>query len=279
MFVKKIMKKIIVVFDGAHFSEGAIEFAQELNKRHPILLTGVFLAQADYAGLFNYGDAITAPLYIPVIDVDEEIIKKNISRFKAVCQKHEIEYKVHEDYFDFALRELKKETRFADLLIIGSESYYNYISLREPNEFMQDTLHGVECPVLVVPEKFKFPVNTILCYDGSESSVYAIKQFAYLFPEMTGNPALLLYAVENLDAEIPDELSIEELVPRHFPHLTISKLDLKPRKKLREWLAEKEAAIVVSGAFGRSLLSRIFKKSFASDIIRDHRLPVFIAHK
>jgi hypothetical protein len=144
---------------------------------------------------------------------------------------------------------------------------------------VQDTLHGAECPVLVVPEKFRFPVNNILCYDGSESSVYAIKQFAYLFPEMSQNPTILIYAKGNADTEFPDEVNMEELVARHFPQLTITMLDLEPGKDLRAWLAEKEAAIVVSGSFGRSLLSRLFKKSFAAGLINDHRLPVFIAHK
>jgi hypothetical protein len=273
------MKKILLVFDGTHFSEGAFEFTRVLNEKQPLLLTGVFLPQADFAGFFNYGDAITTPLYIPVMDVHEEIAQKNISRFKALCQKQGIEYRVHEDYFDFALPELKKETRFADLLIIGSESFYNYIAIREPNEFVQDTLHGAECPVLVVPEKFKFPVNNILCYDGSESSVYAIKQFTYLFPEMSSNSTLLIFANGNADTEFPDEANIEELVARHFPNLTITRLDLESGKNLREWLTEKEAAVVISGSFGRSLLSRLFKKSFASGIINDHRLPVFIAHK
>jgi nucleotide-binding universal stress UspA family protein/ribosomal protein S21 len=273
------MKKILVVFDGAHFSGGALEFSRVMNELQPLLLTGVFLPQADYAGLFNYGDAITTPLYIPVIDANEKIIEKNIRRFKALCEKQGIEYRVHEDNFDFALPELKKETRFADLLIIGSESFYNYIAIREPNEYVQETLHSSECPVLVVPERFTFPVHNILCYDGSESSVYAIKQFAYLFPELTKNPSLLIYAGKEGDIKIPDDTKMEELVARHFPNLSITSLEMEPRKKIREWLAEKDGSIVVSGSYGRSLLSRLFKKSFASGIISDHRLPVFIAHK
>jgi hypothetical protein len=273
------MKKILLVFDGTHFSEGAFEFVKEMNNRHPLLVTGIFLPQADFASFFNYGDAMSAPFYIPVVEVDEEVIKKNIIRFKAVCEKQGIEYRVHEDYWDFALPELRKETRFADLLVLGSESFYEYIGTKESREYLQDTLHGVECPVLVVPEKFMFPANNILCYDGSESSMYAIKHFAYLFPELTMNPTVLIYAKENGGTEIPDETNMEELVARHFPNLTITSLDLQPGKTLREWLDEKEAPIMVSGSFGRSLLSRIFKKSFASEIINDHRLPVFIAHK
>ena len=38
-------------------------------------------------------------------------------------------------------------------------------------------------------------------------------------------------------------------------------------------------AILVSGSFGRSMFSEMFRKSFVSDVIAEHKLPVFIAHK
>ena len=274
------MKKILLAFDGMHFSEGALEFARRLNELRPVLLTGIFLPQAEYANLWSYGDAMSGPLFIPVIEnSEEEKVEKNIARFEKLCQKQGIEYRVHKDCFDFALPELKKETRFADLLIIGSESFYENLGTKGPNDYIQDTLHGVECPVLVVPEIFDFPTTSILSYDGSESSVYAIKQFAYLFPEMAENPTLLVYAKEETDNEIPDEVNIEELAARHFPDLTVTKLDIKPEKYFSAWLAEKKSAILISGSFGRSLFSRVFKKSFISGVIKDHKLPVFIAHR
>lgn len=273
------MKKILLVFDGTHFSEGAFELARKMNDQHPVLLTGVFLPQADCARLWNYGDAMTVPVYMPVADIDEEIAKKNIARFKALCQKHGIECRVHEDYFDFALPELKKETRFADLLIIGSESFYEFVGTKESNEHLQDALHGVECPVLVVPENFKFPMANILCYDGSESSVFAIKQFAYLFPDMAEHPTVLVYANGGRENEIPDEINIEELTATHYPNLTITKLNIEPKKFLMERLADEKGTILIAGSYGRSLFSRIIKRSFVTRIIKDHKFPVFVAHK
>ena len=150
------MKKVMLVFDGAHFSEGAFEFCRIMNEIQPLLLTAVFLPQSDYGGLFNYADAITTPLNIPVLDINQEIIQKNMSRFSAYCEKQGIEYRVHEDNTGFALPVLKNETRFADLLVIGSESFYNYIAVREPNEYVQATLHSAECPVLLVPKSLRF---------------------------------------------------------------------------------------------------------------------------
>jgi hypothetical protein len=37
--------------------------------------------------------------------------------------------------------------------------------------------------------------------------------------------------------------------------------------------------IFLTGAFGRRELSTLFKKSFLSEIIHEHQIPVFVAHK
>jgi nucleotide-binding universal stress UspA family protein len=144
---------------------------------------------------------------------------------------------------------------------------------------LQDALNDVACPVLVVPEKFEFPESIILAYDGSDSSVYAIKQFAYLFPELCNREVLLVYASDERVKKLPDKVLIEELAARHFTKLSLLKLDIDPEKFSNTWLLEKKSAMIVSGSFGRSGLSQLFKKSFVTAVIRDHRLPVFIAHR
>jgi hypothetical protein len=80
--------------------------------------------------------------------------------------------------------------------------------------------------------KIRFPENVILAYDGTEQSVYAIKQFAYLFPEMAEMPTLLVYASKDTAEDFPGKGQIEELVARHFPNLTLLKLDINPKSTL-----------------------------------------------
>jgi hypothetical protein len=272
------MKKILLAFDGSHFSEGAFEFASRINEQQNILLTGVFLPLVDASSLWSYSGGTDRGL-IPLLEADqsEEVIK-NIERFKTLCQKKNIEYRVHTDYLGFALPELKRESRFADLVILGSESFYQSFNNGEPSDYLKDALHDAECPVLVIPEKFDFPDNNILTYDGSDSSVYAIKQFAYLFPELSVNKTTLIYLNES-DKPIPDESNVEELVSRHYSNLTIFKLELPSSKYFSTWVSEKKNAILVSGSFGRSFMSQMFKRSFVSGAIRDHKLPIFIAHR
>ena len=274
------MNKILVAFDGTHFSEGALNFIRNRNEISKILVTGVFLPKLDFADLRrSYSDGMIGPLFIPVEEKpDSSEIEKNILRFEAFCIKNQIEFRVHRDFENFAMPELKKETRFAHLLVIGSESFYKNLGTEEPNEYLQDALHSSECPVVVVPEKYEFPQSNILTYDGSEASVYAIKQFTYLFPDMTSNNTLLVYARDHSDKEMPDEIYIEELVSRSFPNLTIMKLNLEPAKYFARWLSDKKSAMVISGSYGRSSFSSLFKKSFITGVIKDHKIPAFISH-
>jgi hypothetical protein len=275
------MKKVILAFDGGHFSEGAFEFARQMNMAQPILLTGIFLPQIDYANLWSYANGSSGTLFIPMVEDQEvDIIEQNMIRFQKLCAANNIDNRLHKDFYDFTLPALKKECRFADLVILGSESFYKNFGQEEPNDYLKDALHAAECPVIVVPEKTSYPETNILAFDGSASSVFAIKQFAYLFPDLCQNKTLLIYAKNREEGiQFPDEEYIEELAARHFSDLSLFKLDFNPRKYLANWLADKENAILVTGAFGRSFFSRLFKPSFVSEIINAHKVPVFIAHR
>jgi hypothetical protein len=275
------MKKFLLAFDGKNFSTGALDFVKTLNEINPILVVGAFLPQASYASLWsNSGGAMVGSWVIPVFEGESsEIGQKSIEHFESYCTRNHLEYRVHKDFYDFAVPEIKKETRFADLMVISSETFYESPGSREPSDYLQEVLHQLECPVVVVPENFDFPTSNILTYDGSETSVYAIKQFAYLFPELCDNTTMLVYAREKGGEEFPEEINIEELAARHFSDLTLLRVEADPRKYFNSWLMEHNKSIVISGAFGRSGLSRAFRKSFVSEIISDHRLPVFLAHK
>ncbi len=274
------MKKILLAFDGMHFSDGAFEFARILNENKRILLTGVFLPEVDYAILSDYsGGGMVGDLSVPLVaNHTAEAVKISREKFAKLCNLNFIEYRIHDDYIEFALPELKKESAFADLMIIGSQSFYKNLGTEDVNQYLEDTLHQAQCPVVVVPEKFHFPQTNILAYDGSASSVYAIKQFAYLFPDLVQNPTILVYSNKESLAEIPDQVNIEELVARHFRDLTLFKMEADPRQYLNTWLIKRNSAILISGSYGRSGLSRLFHKSFLSDVIKDHHIPVFVTH-
>jgi hypothetical protein len=275
------MKKVLIAFDGTSFSESAFEFVRRLNKAEPILATGVFVPQLDFANLWSYSAAAgVAGIYIPLVEDEETlIINENIKHFEDLCRKNNVSYRVHKDFFDFALPELKKESRFADVMVISGELFYKRFLETGHLDYLRDLLHISECPVVVIPEQYQFPDNNILAYDGSEEAVYAIKLFAYLFPKLAANRTLLVYAEDDHDKEIPSEEYITELINQHYRDVTFYKLEGNAKKDFYKWMKSMKGSILVSGSFSRSGISEAFRKSFVSDIIKDHQLPVFIAHK
>ncbi|MFM7769826.1 MAG: hypothetical protein ACKO8Q_04650, partial [Bacteroidota bacterium] len=184
--------------------------------------------------------------------------------------------RTHKDTNLFAMEELIRETRFADLLIISSELFYENIDNIQPNEYLRRTLHESECPVLLVPENFLEPNSVLLSYDGKASSVFAIKQFAYLLGDRLALNALLYHGVGE---EIPEKKRINELSAQHFDPLSIEHLNHNDAEQLKDWLTKNQHTILVAGAYGRGELSTIFRKSYIRDLIRAHKIPIFIAHR
>jgi nucleotide-binding universal stress UspA family protein len=273
------MKKILLVFDGTHFSEGSFRMVNFLNEMETSLVTGIFLQPIDYRDIVGYtGVGNGSPITISPFQTDTDVIKKNVERFESKCIHAGIEFRTHVDTDLFALEELQKETRFADLMIISTELFYENIGKDQPNEYLKKVLRQTECPILLVPEQYNLPNKLMLAYDGKPDSVFAIKQFTYLFPQLN-NWDTKLITMEDEDEELPHQELIEELAAKHFSNLTIEVVSTETAASFANWMAEHDDYLLVAGAYGRSELSNLFKKSFLSEVIEQHKTPVFVAHK
>ena len=276
----KTMKKLIIALDGQHFPKGAFEFAKSINFSTKILLAGIFLSPVDYSKLLVFTGMEAAPLLPEWLtkNEDNELVNKNVNKFTEACTNEGIEYRIHKDIDMMAISSLIEESRFADTLIISSELFYDNVSKSQPNFYLEEVLKKSECPVMLLPENYEEPKQVILTYDGSESSVFAIKQFAYVHPELAKKETILL-SILNHEDDLPEYGLITELVSRHFPNLRLQALHLKNKKDFTEWLLHMPNSFIVMGAFSRSLISHLFKKSFASEVIHEIKMPIFISHK
>ena len=259
----------------------SFEFALEMNAEMPILLTGAFLPQAFHLeSLLYYTGGAAAPV---VNDYPQEeafaASDAAIAQFKTLCEKNNMEYRIHEEPGEELSPALLKETRYADLALISND-----VLSGNPNNdlfegYLKTLLRHTECPVVLMPAKFHKASNVLLAYDGSSSSVYAIRQFAALFPALSKLPALLFYMHPDKSTLLPDMDFIEELAGRHFSDLTIFKAPVSSNAHLAPWLEGQAGSMLVAGSKGRSMLSETLHPSFIQEIIRAHELPVFIAHK
>ena len=181
------MKKILAAFDGTKYSEGASKYAIEIAKATNSMLVGVFIQDMRYLN-FTYAYAWDQP-FVDFTSIkqsqhqEKEKINLNIKLFKNSCGEKGVHHKVHLDK-GVPLQELLNESVFSDLIIIDSHTSFFSLGDKSPSPFLKDFLADSHCPVLIVPHHYSFFDKAALCYDGSPSSVYAIKMFSYLFSEL-----------------------------------------------------------------------------------------------
>jgi hypothetical protein len=143
---------------------------------------------------------------------------------------------------------------------------------------MGETLRISECPVIVVPENFESVDRLAIAYDGGKEAMFALKQFAYLFPDFSDLPADFVHVKDEAGDEIPDRELLQEYASSHFDALFASKLHFEAKKYFPAWLENRKNVFLVTGSYSRSSFSNTFRQSFADKVIAKHACPVFIAH-
>ena len=137
--------------------------------------------------------------------------------FDKACQQPDLEYGIHHDH-KIAIQKLKHENICADLLIIDSAETLTHYTEKLPTRFKRDLLSNAQCPVLVVPSKYKPIQKIILLYDGEPSSVHAIKMFSYLLPQLKPLDTEVL-SIKPVDTTLhmPDNKLIKKFMKSHYP--------------------------------------------------------------
>ena len=93
-------------------------------------------------------------------------------------------------------------------------------------------------------------------------------------------PSLFLFAGEDkYQKDLPFRDYLTELAAQHYKDLTLQVAEADPSKFFRMWMDERKGSLLICGAMHRSDISQFLKKSFVKDIIKDHHIPVFIAHR
>lgn len=274
------MKRILLAFDGEHLSKSVLDCAVQMNSVQPVHAVGCFLPAVDYAELlYSFGGVMSGPIYITEVGAgDEKVVKKNIADFTELCKQYDVACSVFTDDTRHIVSMIRDETRFADLLVIDGSSFYKNAGAEIQKEYLTNVMHKSECPVLIVTRDYKPPKSIILAYDGSEQSVFAIKQFFSMFPYDPAVPVLLVYFGDK-DEKVPQKSKIEQLLSCYCRGYVITKLDFHKQKDIEDWLITNNDPIVVTGAHSRSSISELIHKSFVTTITRDSRLMVFVAHK
>ncbi|MBX9781763.1 MAG: universal stress protein [Chitinophagaceae bacterium] len=277
------MKKIAAAFDGLKYSRSTREYAIHFAKQSGAHLVGIFLDDPSYTSYKIYELAVkegSGETKLKQLDAKDTQTRATAAEdFKKACEKEGIHFTIHKDR-NIAIQELKHETIYADLLIIDGNETFTHYTESLPTRFIRDLLGDTQCPVLVVPEKFKSVDKIVILYDGEPSSVHAVKMFSYMMPFLKHLPVEVISVKSPGNSlHLPDNKMMKEFMKRHFPKAVYTVLKGLAEEEVMNYLKnEKENAMVVLGAYRRSAVSRWFRQSMADVLMKNVKLPLFIAH-
>lgn len=271
-------KQILFVCAGSEFPQGAFNFLLQMQQEEQVSVLGLFFSPTDYEAIATASQLPIQGPYDRVMEKAREVVAANKALFAKQCDQHYIRYQMHENDNHWDKNILVKESRYADVILLSGEMFYADINLGQPDGCLREALRAAECPLLVIPENYQQCDHLFFAFDGSKESVFAMKQFGYLFPQFTDLPAEVVYVKDEISNTIPDLEHLRRYARLHFESMGFSKLHFTASRNFANWIGEHKQVMLVTGSYGRSSFSYLGKRSFAEQVVHDHKIPVFICH-
>ena len=272
------MERILVLVDPSGLDRETMKFACYIANLTKSTLTGIFF-NPDMHHQLQKAEAIrhAGSISTDVINQQHHLSELK-SGFIQYCDNHQtltkpeiIEVKQVEDIYT--------HTRFADLLILTPD----YGAMPDRSVLASDNILSVlkqaECPVFVAPLSMKDLSEIVFTYDGTASSVFAIKQFTQLFPELKDLMVTLLQVKADYSDNVDFREKINDYLHTHYRFVNILVLKGNPEDELFSYLLDKKQMFVVMGAFGKHFMHSVLHRSTATLLLKTTALPVFISHK
>lgn len=277
------MERILLAVNTNRPDPASIEFAARIASLARTKLTALFLEKVYYEPVLveqpevlQYSVHLLQTGEVAAVHAD---IERAMELVQEECRFAGVGLEVIPDSGD-PLRQTIYESRYADFVILDPGMSFSQISDGVPTHFVKEVLLHAECPVLLSPKEFVGIEEVVFCYDGSPSSIFAIKQFTLLLPQFRNKHVVLLEVdpAGREDAHNDDRKRMIEWLNLHYRSAAYRLLKGKAKDELFNYLFLKTKTIVIMGAYGRSMLSNFFRKSHADALIRMADLPLFIAH-
>ena len=275
------MNKILVVINAHQPNMASIDFACSIAAMTKSKLTGLFIENlyfhhpAPDLDDAPYSQAVQTKTENVGVTTETDLAVK---LFVQECALNNIQAETYIDSGE-PIQQVIYESRFADLLIVDPKINFYDVDEQLPSHFTKEILANAECPVMLAPEKKGSIEAVVFCYDGTSSSVFALKQFTYLMTGMRNKKAMLL-EVNKTGNEIfnEDHRRIMAWLRTHYSVVEYHALKGRAKDELFTYFFMKSGEVIVMGSYGRTALSNFFKHSAAETIIRTLDLPIFITH-
>lgn len=277
------MNKVIAALDGLKLSEITLDYAAYLAKDFNTHIVAAFLEDIAYRARPHTNDEDFVftdwSQKDTVIQKENEVRAASKRKLQAKFDNRGVHYNIHKNKM-FALETLINESYYADMILIDGNEKFSNVDYSKPSHFIKSVLSDSHCPILVVRSDWKPVEKFVFAYDGSPSSIYAIKQFSYLFLTTQMPVEILMVSDEKHTNHLPNEHLLKELLKHKYDTVlrSVIKSSNTEDSIVNHLHAENKNCMLVLGAYQRSSFSRWLYQSIADTFIYELDIPLFIAH-
>ncbi len=278
------MQKILLVINADKPQVPCLGFATYIASLSHSILVGIFVKQSGNQ-IAPFDNNIVETAKVKEIaserlqtEAGENHLQQSIQLFKEKCSERQVISDVHTDR-GIAINEVVLESRYADYLIVDAAiSFDKNQQDTRPSSFLKLLLRDSECPVMIAPDHFEGIDEIVHTYDGSKTSMFAIRQFTCLFPELTEKKITLMdIKTGNDDHYIKKMNKLKEFMKCHYSGVHYEILQgLNPKEALTSQFMGTPKKLLVMGAYGKQ---KWFGNHTADLILEMVDQPIFITHQ
>ena len=157
------------------------------------------------------------------------------------------------------IKEIVKETAFADLLIIDSLTFADYLMETDRFQYLRGVFEKVQCPLLVIPSNFKDFHEIIILKDSEEKVVRAVKSLKSTLTQSLRNAEVsLIGIVPNKEEEFQDEKRLMDFLKQYFRNVGIMLTPDEPFEEVAmDLIIKSQMPLVVMAGFDKQRIKNL----------------------
>jgi len=277
-----MLRSILVGLDGSASSAAAVELGLRWALRFEAVLVGLGIIDEpticgpEPTGIWGSSYKVRCDAH-RLADARRQVAGF-LEQFTRRCTGAGVSCQALEDVGHPYQQILLEAQRF-DLVLLGQAPRFHFETQDRDTDTLHKVLRGGPRPVVVVPEKFPEGRAVVVAYDGGPAAVRALQAF-----EASGLAAGQEVHVVCVGA---DRTASEQHVGRAVEYLRFHAIEAKacptitskaPARVLLEEVGQRDASLVVMGAYGRPRLREFLFGSLTRTLLRESPVPLLLCH-
>ena len=277
-----MLKRILIPLDGTKFSDMALEKGLQKAKRTKARLTGLCVVDEP-----NILKPESTPMgageflehkHEQLLNQAREKAAELAAAFEARCKKESADHGVKTRIGNPA-DEIIQEAYRHDLILMGRESHFKYMTQKQPCNTSAQILKEVPRPVMIVPDQLLEGNGVLLTTDGSRTAHRAVQMFQLMgLPGTRNIKVISIHKHREVAAKNCADVDAYLSVHGFKTELFALESDQQPWEVLMNYVRANLPETVVMGAYGSSGLKTLLMGSVTGKFIERTPVPLFIYH-